>query len=186
MRRNIDAWWPHIEAGAEALLMTASACAAMVKEYGQLLSGDPAYAHKAERVSALARDLGEVLADQDLDPLRVDAQGMRVAFHCPCTLQHGQQLSGLVEGILQRLGFALTPVADAHLCCGSAGTYSILQPVLSQRLLANKLTALQSGRPQVIATANIGCQLHLETRAEVPVRHWIELIDESMRSQPRP
>ncbi len=186
MRRNIDAWWPHIEAGAEALLMTASACAAMVKEYGQLLSGDPAYAHKAERVSALARDLGEVLADQDLHPLRVDTQGMRVAFHCPCTLQHGQQLSGLVEGILQRLGFALTPVADAHLCCGSAGTYSILQPVLSQRLLANKLTALQSGRPQVIATANIGCQLHLETRAEVPVRHWIELIDESMRSQPRP
>ena len=181
MRRNIDAWWPHIEAGAEAVLITASACAAMVKDYGHLLSEDPAYADKATRVSQLARDLSQVLAAENLDPLRVDARGMRVAFHCPCTLQHGQQLSGVVEEIMGRLGFTLTPVADAHLCCGSAGTYSILQQKLSQRLLANKLTALQAGEPHVIATANIGCQLHLETRAGVPIRHWIELIDESIR-----
>lgn len=181
MRRNVDAWWPHIEAGAEAILITASACGAMVKEYGHLLSGDPAYAAKAARISALARDLSQVLADQDLDALKVDARRMRVAFHCPCTLQHGQQLSGVVEGIMRRLGFVLTPVADAHLCCGSAGTYSILQPRLSQRLLANKLVALKSGEPDVIATANIGCQLHLETRAKMPVKHWIELIDESIR-----
>ncbi len=180
MRRNIDAWWPHIEAGAEGILITASACAAMVKEYGHLMSEDPAYADKAARVSKLARDLSQVLAEQDLDPLQIDARGMRIAFHCPCTLQHGQQLSGVAEGIMRRLGFVLTTVADAHLCCGSAGTYSILQPKLSQRLLANKLTALQSGDPEVIATANIGCQLHLESRAEVPVRHWIELIDERM------
>jgi glycolate oxidase iron-sulfur subunit len=178
MRRNIDAWWPYVESGAEALLVTASACALMVKEYGQALSHDPAYAEKAANISALTRDMAEVLKDADLTALAhgIDAR-QSVAFHAPCTLAHGQQLHGVVEGILRRVGFALAPVADAHLCCGSAGTYSLLQRPLSQQLLRNKLASLQAAQPQVIATANIGCLAHLETGAEVPVRHWIELLD---------
>jgi len=179
MRRNIDAWWPHLEAGAEALLITASGCGSMVKEYGQLLRADPDYAEKAKRVSEITFDLAEVLAKEDLSKLKLEIGVPSVGYHSPCSLQHGQQLAGLVEKILQELGFELTPVADSHLCCGSAGTYSILQPKISKQLLNNKLAALQAGTPTVIATANIGCQLHLETRAKVPVRHWIELVDEA-------
>ena len=151
----------------------------MVKEYGQALQQDPHYTTKAARVSELARDLSEILAAEDLSGLAADGRGTRVAFHAPCTLQHGMQLNGVVEKILQRLGFTLMPVADGHLCCGSAGTYSILQPSLSQQLLENKLSALQSGEPDLIATANIGCQLHLEGKAKTPVRHWIELVDDA-------
>ena len=183
MRRNIDAWWPHIEAGAEAVLITASGCGSTVKEYGHLLRTDPQYAEKARRVSEITFDLAEILAREDLKSLRLDICGQPVGYHSPCSLQHGQQLAGLVEGILQNLGFELTPVADSHLCCGSAGTYSILQSVISRQLLANKLAALQAGTPAVIATANIGCQLHLETQAKVPVRHWIELVDEAMSGE---
>lgn len=175
MRRNIDAWWPAIEAGAEAIAMTASGCGAMVKEYGELLRGDPAYAEKAARVSALARDLSEVVAAEDwssLAPLPV----RRIAFHSPCTLQHGQRLNGIVETILQGLGFELTPVADAAICCGSAGTYSLLQPALSSRLREDKLRSLEAGEPEVIATANIGCLAHLASGAGRPVRHWVELL----------
>lgn len=175
MRRNIDAWWPAIEAGAEAIAMTASGCGAMVKEYGELLRGDPAYAEKAARVSALARDLSEVVAAEDwssLAPLLV----RRIAFHSPCTLQHGQRLNGIVETILQGLGFELTPVADAAICCGSAGTYSLLQPGLSSRLREDKLRSLEAGEPEVIATANIGCLAHLASGAGRPVRHWVELL----------
>lgn len=179
MRCNIDAWWPHIEAGAEAVLITASGCGVQVKEYGHLLRDDPGYADKAARVSELTRDLSETIALENLDALRVNTD-RRIAFHSPCTLQHGQQLNGAVEDILQRLGFTLTSVADAHLCCGSAGTYSILQPNLSQQLRKNKLECLQADRPDLIATANVGCQLHLESAAEVAVKHWIELIDESL------
>jgi glycolate oxidase iron-sulfur subunit len=185
IRRNIDAWWPHIEAGAEAILISASGCAVMVKEYGRLLAEDTAYRERAERVSALARDLAEVLAAEDLTPLGGAEAGTRVAFHAPCTLQHGQQLNGVVESILRRLGFELTPVADAHLCCGSAGTYSLLQPALSQRLLQNKLRALEQGRPELIVSANVGCQLHLESGRGQPVLHWIELLDQHC-SQGRP
>ena len=105
---------------------------------------------------------------------------MKVAFHSPCTLQHGQQLNGVVEQILANTGFTLTDVQDAHLCCGSAGTYSILQPKLSQQLLENKLSALQSEQPDIIATANIGCQMHLAGKATQPVKHWLELIDENL------
>ncbi|NLC22660.1 MAG: glycolate oxidase subunit GlcF, partial [Halomonadaceae bacterium] len=122
-RANIDAWWPHIEAGAEAIVQTASGCGAFVKEYVDILKDDPAYAEKAKRISALAKDLVEVLRDEQLDSLEVNA-GRRLAFHCPCTLQHAQKLNGAVESVLVKLGFTLTPVADAHLCCGSAGTYS--------------------------------------------------------------
>jgi glycolate oxidase iron-sulfur subunit len=176
MRRNIDAWWPHIEAGAEAIVMTASGCGAMVRDYGHLLADDPGYAAKAARISALTRDLGEVLAAEDLSPLR-PATPRRVAFHPPCSLQHAQRVRGVIEAILTRLGHQLVPVAEAHLCCGSAGTYSILQPRLAGELRARKLASLQAGAPELIATANIGCQLHLGSAADVPVVHWVSLLD---------
>jgi glycolate oxidase iron-sulfur subunit len=194
-RRNIDAWWPAIEAGAEAIVQTASGCGAFVKEYGHLLRDDPRYAAKAQRVSELARDLVEVLAREPLDGLltnsKLDSQAAlpaepptqklrRIAFHCPCTLQHAQKLGGAVESVLQRLGFDLTTVPDAHLCCGSAGTYSITQPELAQRLRNNRLDALESGNPELIVTANIGCQTHLDSAGRTPVRHWIELVEASL------
>ena len=177
MRRNIDAWWPQLESGCEAILVTASACAATVKDYGELLRDDPVYADRAARVAALVRDPAEWLAQADLSPLGTPGQGRRIAFHSPCSLQHGQQIKGLVETILTRLGFVLTPVPDAHLCCGSAGTYSLTQPTLSARLRSDKVSALESGAPELIATANIGCQLHLEAGSRVPVVHWLELLD---------
>ena len=176
MRRNIDAWWPYIEEGAEAILISASGCGVTIKEYGELLAHDPGYAVKAKRISELARDPGEVLASEALDSLGKLGEGKRIAFHAPCTLQHGQSLQGLIESILTRLGFTLTEVPDTHLCCGSAGTYSILQPKISSQLLINKLDALGIGGPQLIATANIGCQLHLASEASVQVVHWLELL----------
>ncbi|MFU2489345.1 glycolate oxidase subunit GlcF [Thauera sp. WH-1] len=178
-RRNIDAWWPAVEAGAEAIVQTASGCGAFVKEYGFVLRDDPAYAQKAARVSELAKDLVEVLGQEQLETLGVRAD-KRLAFHCPCTLQHAQKLGGTVEGVLGRLGFSLTPVPDSHLCCGSAGTYSITQPELSRRLRDNKLDALESGKPDLIVTANIGCQTHLDGAGRTPVRHWIEIVDEAL------
>ena len=177
VRRNIDAWWPHVESGVEAIVMTASGCGAVVKEYGMLLRDDPAYAQKAARIASMTQDLSEILAEENLQALAVDAQGKKVAVQAPCTLQHGQQINGLVEGILSRCGYRLTAVEDSHLCCGSAGTYSILQPQLSQQLLEDKVKKLQAGGPALIVTANIGCQIHLQTRAALPVRHWVELLD---------
>ena len=177
MRRNIDAWWPEIEAGAEAVVITASACAAEVKAYAELLEHDPAYARKADRVASLTRDLSEIVTAENCSDLAPSPVPTRVAFHSPCTLQHGQKLRGVVEGILVRAGFELTEVGDAHLCCGSAGTYSILQPKLSRRLLGWKIESLEAGNPELIATANIGCFAHLSTAASVPVRHWIQLLD---------
>ena len=186
MRRNIDAWWPSIEQGAEAIVMTASGCATMVAEYGHLLAHDSAYAEKARRVSALMKDVSEiitaekaklkVLLDSSLIP-----HPASLAFHAPCSLQHGLKMKGKVEALLASLGFELTPVPDAHLCCGSAGTYSILQPELSQQLLQNKVTALTSGAPSAIVTANIGCQSHLQTATALPVMHWIEALDERLK-----
>ena len=181
MRRNIDAWWPHVQQGAEAIIITASGCGTMVKEYGHLLSHDPAYAEKAKTISGMAKDISEVLRDEDLSGLSAVSNNLKIAFHSPCTLQHGQQLAGVVESILANLGFTLTEVIDSHLCCGSAGTYSILQPELSQQLLSNKLDALQQEKPDVIATANIGCQMHMSSKAEVPVKHWIEVIETAIR-----
>ena len=178
-RRNIDAWWPSIEQGAEAIVQTASGCGAFIKEYGHLLSTDPAYADKAKRVSALAKDLVEVLRDEPLETLAISSS-QRVAFHCPCTLQHAQKLGGAVESVLTRLGFNLTAVPDSHLCCGSAGTYSLTQPELSRQLRDNKLNALESGKPEVIITANIGCQTHLNGAGRTPVRHWIELVEAAL------
>jgi len=177
VKRNIDAWWPLIEQGAEAIVITASGCGVMVKEYGHLIADDPLYAEKAQRVSELAKDISEVLVKEDLGGLKVRG-AKTLAFHSPCTLQHGQKLNGLTERVLRELGFDLKPVADSHLCCGSAGTYSILQPDLSKRLLKNKVKALEATGAPTIATANVGCQLHLSTRANTPVKHWIELVDE--------
>ncbi len=178
-RRNIDAWWPAIEGGAEAIVQSASGCGAFVKEYGHLLQGDPAYAAKAAKVSALAKDLVEVLREQDLEALAIKSE-LRMAFHCPCTLQHAQKLGGAVESVLTRLGFTLTSVPDAHLCCGSAGSYSITQPEIATQLRDNKMNALESGSPEVIVTANIGCQTHLDSANRTPVRHWIEIVEEAM------
>ncbi len=188
MRRNIDAWWPLIEDGAEAIVMTASGCATMVREYGHLLASDPAYSAKAERVTELTRDLSEIIDDESdriqqklaAAPALERGEKPRIAFHSPCSLQHGQQIRGKVETMLQACGYELTEVPDAHLCCGSAGTYSILQETLSQRLLKNKVTALESGQPIGIATANIGCLTHIRGGTKLPVRHWIELLDDRL------
>jgi glycolate dehydrogenase iron-sulfur subunit len=179
MRALIDAWWPYVERGeVEAIVVTASGCGATVKEYGHLLAHDPAYRDKAARIAGLARDPSEVLDPQAIP----ERSGLaRIAFHAPCSLQHGQRLRGGTEALLARAGFELAPVPEAHLCCGSAGTYSILQPALSRELRRRKLTALQSGRPVGIATANIGCLTHLQAEAKVPVCHWIELLDEALR-----
>ncbi|MBI3905468.1 MAG: glycolate oxidase subunit GlcF [Pseudomonas fluorescens] len=178
-RRNIDAWWPGIEKGAEAIVQTASGCGAFIKDYDHLLASDPAYADKAKKVSELARDLVEVLRGEPLEKLGIHAS-QRLAFHCPCTLQHGQKLGGAVEALLTGLGFNLTSVPDGHLCCGSAGTYSLTQPELSRQLRDNKLNALESGHPEVIVTANIGCQSHLDGAGRTPVRHWIELVEAAL------
>jgi glycolate oxidase iron-sulfur subunit len=186
-RRNIDAWWPHIEAGAEAIVMTASGCGAHVREYAHLLERDPAYAARAARVTLLTRDVSEVLAAEKggllaLLQKSVPAGRHTVAFHAPCSLQHGQKIRGTVEDILCAAGFELTPVADAHLCCGSAGTYSILQPEISLKLRENKLGCLQAGAPAAIASANIGCIAHLQAGTPTPVSHWIELLDQRLGS----
>jgi glycolate oxidase iron-sulfur subunit len=183
VRANIDAWWPHVEAGAEAIVITASGCGTMVADYGHLLRDDPAYAEKARRISAMARDISEIVAAEKghvMGKLRRAEGGPKVAFHAPCSLQHGLKVRGVAEQILMDAGYFLTPVPDAHLCCGSAGTYSILKPAISQGLLRNKLHALHSGIPAEIATANIGCLAHLQSGTATPVRHWIELLDERM------
>lgn len=182
VRRNIDAWWPHVEAGAEAIVMNASGCGAMVKEYGHLLRHDPAYAAKAQRIVELTRDLAELLpshADALAHKLRERAAAgrERVIFHAPCTLQHGQKIRGVVERMLEALGAEVLPLAESHLCCGSAGTYSVLQPELSKQLRDRKLDAIQAQRPDVILSANIGCITHLASAARIPVRHWIEWLD---------
>ncbi len=191
-RRNIDAWWPEIEAGCEAIVMTASGCGVQVKDYGHLLGEDARYADKAARVAALTRDVSEVVA-AECEPLTALLGALprltlarRVACHSPCTLQHGQKIRGVVEGLLQAAGLVPVPVADGHLCCGSAGTYSILQPAIAGRLRENKQQALTAGAPDVIASANIGCILHLREGSATPVRHWIELLDERLGAQPGP
>lgn len=186
MRRNIDACWPQIEAGAEAIVMTTSGCGAHVRDYGYLLRDDPQYRDKAKRFSELIKDIAEVVTEEWQDSLPPASpatppgrpRGPRIAFQSPCSLQHGEKLNGLVEKLLRRAGFTLAPVAYAFMCCGAAGSYSILQPALAEALRARKLETLLACRPQVIATANIGCLIHLAVASPVPVRHWIELLDE--------
>jgi glycolate oxidase iron-sulfur subunit len=186
MRRNIDAWWPQIERGAEAIVVSASGCGAMVRDYGRLLAHDGAYALKAARVSALFRDLSQIIAGElgrpgAQLPWRAPREGLRrLAFHSPCTLQHALGIRGAVESLLALAGFTLTPVADGHLCCGSAGSYSLLQPGISGELRRNRLAALEAAAPDAIVTANIGCQLQLSAGTARPVRHWIEVLAESL------
>lgn len=179
MRRNIDAWWPAVQQGAEAIVITASGCGSMIKDYGHLFQHEPEYAHKARRISALSKDLSEILIEQDLSILRATAKnrGQTTAIHCPCSLQHGQQLAQNVPTILSKLGFKITATEEDHLCCGSAGSYSLLQTKMSQTLLTNKIRALTKNNPDQIVTANVGCQLHIASKSPVPVLHWIELLD---------
>jgi len=179
MRSNIDAWWPEVEKGIEAIVVTASGCAPHVKDYGWLCKDDVKYRDKARRISELAKDLSEIIAVDDVRKLSKLQYPIKLAFHSPCSLQHAQKIVGVVEKLLAELGYRLTPVNNAHLCCGAAGTYTVLQPQISDQLLIGKVVALEQGRPQVIATANIGCLLHLQRDSSVPVKHWIELLVEN-------
>ncbi len=185
MRALIDTWWPAVERGEiEAIVMTASGCGSTVREYPHYLATDLAYREKAARIAALTRDLSEVVAAEARalgERFGAAAPRGRVAFQSPCSLQHGQQIRGVVEALLSRAGYELSPVAEPHLCCGSAGTYSIVQPELALKLRARKLGALQAGVPLQIATANVGCLVHLQAGTETPVRHWIELVDEALQ-----
>ncbi len=182
MRRNIDAWWTYVEQGAEAIVMTASGCGVTVKDYGHLLAHDSAYAEKAKRISSMTRDLSEILPEFEIELAR-KLQGkitQRIVWHPPCTLQHGQQIRGKVEGLLRSAGVDVKLCADSHLCCGSAGTYSVLQPELSYQLRDNKLRNLQATGAEVILSANIGCLTHLQSGTGTPVRHWVELLDSTL------
>ncbi len=183
-RRNIDAWWPSVAAGTvDAIVMNASACGLAVKHYGDALKGDSAYGEKAARISALTQDLSELLPTIALSlkgKLRIPLG--RITFHAPCTLQHGQNLRGGVEAQLSALGFDVQPASrEGHLCCGSAGTYSVLQPKLARELRDRKLANLAATNPRAIASANVGCIQHLQSGTELPVRHWVELLDEALR-----
>ena len=183
MRANIDAWWPYVEQGVEALVMNASGCGVTVKEYGHILRDDPVYAAKAARISALTLDLSELLPSlvPDLrNKVSLDGQPALV-FHPPCTLQHGQKLKGGVEQHLAALGFAVRIAAnEAHLCCGSAGTYSVLNPEIAYQLRDRKLQNLDATATEVIISANIGCITHLQSGTATPVKHWIEVLDRAL------
>ena len=176
MRSNIDAWWPHVDDGIEAIVITASGCAPHVKDYGRLLANDEQDAEKARRISQLAKDITEVCADLDFAKLKKLDQAKKIVFHPPCSLQHGQKITGVVENILGSLGYQLNPVTNSHICCGAAGTYSMLQARISDQLLLNKLVALQKDQPHFIVSSNIGCIVHLQRDASVPVIHWVELL----------
>jgi glycolate oxidase iron-sulfur subunit len=183
-RRNIDAWWPHVEAGAEAIVINASGCGTMLGEYGHLLRNDPAYAQKAARIRELARDPVELLsahAEALASMLRVPTT-RRIAFHPPCSLQHGLKVRGEVEELLVSVGAQLLPVADGHLCCGSAGTYSLLQPEIAAQLGKAKVQALMAPGPEVILSANIGCIAQIASGTKVPVQHWIEWMDARLQA----
>ena len=178
-RRNIDAWWPLVEAGAEALVMNASGCSLQVKEYGHLLARDPEYAARAQRISELTQDVAELLPTlgEDLRHKLGTATTGKVVFHSPCTLQHGLKVRGAVEALLTSLGATVAPVGESHFCCGSAGTYSVLQPELSIELRDRRLGHLEAPGPDAILSANIGCITHLQSGTETPVMHWIEWLD---------
>lgn len=198
IRANIDAWWPHIEAGTvEAVITTASACGVEVRDYGHVMQHDSLYAEKARRVAGLVRDIGEFLAqelgqNEDEQRLALHSLGMdttvereKVAFQVPCTMQHGLRSQAGVQGVLRAAGARLLSIEEEHLCCGSAGTYSVLQPALSNALRTRKLTHLQAEGPSVIVSANLGCQLHLEQEAQVPVLHWVEWLDQQIMADRR-
>ncbi len=183
-RRNIDAWWPLIEDGVEAIVWTATACTLEIREYGARLADDPRYAERARRVSALARDPGEfLLGERERLVARLrEASTCRVAFHAPCTLQHGLKGAAAVESVLEACGATVLPVVDRALCCGSAGAYALLQPEISDRLRRLKLEHLTALSPDVVLSANVGCLLHLSAGTTIPLRHWIEWVDERLQT----
>jgi glycolate oxidase iron-sulfur subunit len=182
-KQNIDAWWPMVESGVEAIIMTASGCGVMVKDYGHLLSHDPTYAAKANKISELTKDISEVMASLQNELVAIVGTDQKpgVVYHPPCTLQHGQQIRGKVEGLLSSLGIGVRLCNDSHLCCGSAGTYSVTQAELSEQLRKNKLNnltvACEESGADVIVSGNIGCITHLQ-QEEKPVLHWIEIVDQ--------
>jgi glycolate oxidase iron-sulfur subunit len=185
MRRNIDAWWPYVEpsrgnASVLAIVMNASGCGVTVKEYANHLAHDPRYAQRARRISELTRDVCEVIAESvSLLRPRLPPSATRVALHLPCTLQHGQRMPETLEQVLRELGFdVLVSRQENHLCCGSAGTYSVLEPELAFRLRDRKLTQLRALSVPCIVSANIGCIQHLQSGTDIPVRHWIEVLDD--------
>ncbi|HEY2675665.1 MAG TPA: glycolate oxidase subunit GlcF [Steroidobacteraceae bacterium] len=184
MRRNIDAWDSLLAPGdIQAIISSATACSLSIKEYPRALGHDPKYAHKAARIGALARDLSELLPELApiLKPRLRPVADERIAFHAPCTLQHGQGLRGGVEAHLRALGFNIAPECDeSHLCCGSAGAYSVLQPKLAAQLRDRKLANLAAREPQLILSANVGCIQHLQSGTGIPVKHWIEFLDEAL------
>lgn len=175
VKQNIDAWTKHLNDGVEAIISNASGCGVMIKDYAHLLKDDPDYADKAKRIVKHTYDISEFLVDKDLSQFKSE-KNRHIVFQSPCTLQHGQKLPGRVESLLSDLGFTLSPVKDAHLCCGSAGTYSITQKKLSQQLRDNKIQSLLTEAPEIIVTANIGCLMHLQKGTKTPVKHWIELL----------
>jgi glycolate oxidase iron-sulfur subunit len=185
MRRNVDAWWPYVQ-DVEAIVMTASGCGVTVKDYGHLLAHDPRYAEKAARISALTRDLSEILPDFEGEIAAAFATPLagriqeRVAFHPPCTLQHGQQIRGKVEGVLRAAGVDVVLCTESHLCCGSAGTYSVLHPEIAHQLRDRKLANLEATGAKEIVSANVGCISHLQSGTATPVTHWVELIDRAL------
>lgn len=180
-KANVDAWWPEVEKGVEAILATSSGCGVHLKEYARVLADEPEYAERARTIQNLVKDPIEVIDVDNLSSL-IDAPDDTIAFHPPCTLQHGQRLAGRVETLLERLGWQLCAVSDSHLCCGSAGSYSLLHPQTANALRTDKLDKLLSGAPQEIITANIGCQLHLGAASPVRVRHWLELLADHLPS----
>ncbi len=181
-RANIDAWWPYIENGAEAIVLSASGCSVFVKDYAQLLRNDPDYAERAKRIVAMIRDVSEILDREDLESLALH-RASAISWHCPCTAQHGQALDAVTRSVLRRLGFTVPPISDSHLCCGSAGTYSLTQPRLATELRDRKLANLLASQPDSIVTANIGCQVHLSGGTDTPVVHWVELLARELERQ---
>jgi glycolate dehydrogenase iron-sulfur subunit len=184
LKNNIDEWWPYIEQGIEAIVISASGCGAMIKDYGYILRNDTVYKYKAQRISMLTKDIGEIIAAEDIATLKkiIKASPKRFAFQNPCSLQHGQKMEGETEELLKNIGYQIDTIEDANQCCGSAGTYSLLQSDLSEKLRRKKISALDAVKPDVIMTANIGCQLHLQQATEIPVKHWIEILEEDIQS----
>ncbi len=176
IKNNIDRWWPLIQNGVESIIVNASGCSVMVKDYGFIMQSISDYSEKAKKVSSLCQDICEVLQNSDLSKFK--NTNKRIAFHPPCTLQHGMKLNGVVENILQTAGYQLTKIKDNHLCCGSAGTYSILQSKISNQLVQNKVNNIEADYPEIIVSANIGCLHHLQHNTSLQVKHWIELFAE--------
>ncbi|MBL1321796.1 MAG: glycolate oxidase subunit GlcF [Methylophaga sp.] len=175
IKNNIDTWSELIGSGVEAIISTASGCGVMVKDYKTLFEQNDPYYQKAVMVSEKTKDIAEYLLEKDLSVLNIKANN--ISYHAPCTLQHGQKLPGIAEKVLAKVGIHVNTITDSHLCCGSAGSYSIFQPTISKQLRKNKLQHLSASNPDTIVTANIGCLMHLSSGTDIPVKHWVELLD---------